>query len=387
MTGALVLAAGLSSRMGAFKPLLELRGVPALARAIRSLRDFADQTAVVTGHRREELAPLIAAEGAVELYNPDYREGMFTSVRAGIRHFAACGAEGVLLLPGDCPCVPREAVKELLVNAGDGFAVPGYGGRRGHPMWIPARLYAPILEHDGHDGLEPVLQRYGRQVLDMPFPGTVLDMDVPEDHAALEALLSLPSLRDIAAGRRFFLVRHGATELHSGKIVMGRYDAPLSAVGRAQMEAAAEALAREKLRCAGIYASPLSRARDSAEILSRRLGLELRELEGLQELSLGAWDGLLIEEVRRRWPESYEKRGRELMAYRFDETCESFYDLQQRAGDCLRAILAADDSPDILLVSHAGVLKCLYGLLLGESIDWAFPRFRPEKGEMTVLQP
>ena len=386
MIGAVVLAAGLSSRMGAFKPLLEVAGVPALARAIRCLAGSAEETVVVTGFRAGDLTDLIAREGAKALYNPDYEQGMFTSVAAGVRYFADRGAEGLLLLPGDCAAVPRQAVRELLVNAGDDFAVPGYGDKRGHPMWIPARFFEEILAHDGTDGLKPILARRGRKILPMPFPGTVADMDRPEDREALEALLDRPPLPELARGRRLFLLRHGATVLHAGKIIMGRCDAKLSPEGETQMEAAGRVLAELKPETGRIYTSPLSRARDSAAIVSRHLGLETAVREDLQELSLGAWDGLLIDEVRRRWPEAYERRGQELMAYRFDADCESFYDLEYRAGEALRRILAEDDSRDLILVTHAGVLKCLYGLLNGRDIDWAFSRFNPMKGEMTLIR-
>ena len=385
MIGGLVLAAGLSSRMGAFKPLLEVGGVPALARAIRCLKGTAEEIAVVTGFRGEDLSSLIAAEGAVRLHNPDYAGGMFTSIHTGLRHFADRGAEGVLLLPGDCAAVPGEAVKELLVNAGAGFAVPGYGDRRGHPMWVPARFFPEILAHDGREGLKPILNKYGRRVLNMPFPGTVMDMDTPEDLAALEALVSRPGPAELAKGRRLFLLRHGATVLHAGKVIMGRYDAPLSEDGRRQMEALGKALEGQTIRARCIYASPLSRARESAELLSPHLNLPVEVREDLQELSLGAWDGLLIDEVRRRWPAEYARRGEELMAYRFDDNTESFYDLQYRAEEALRAILREDDSRDLVLVTHAGVLKCLYGRLMGKNIDWAFDRFKPMKGELTMV--
>ena len=245
-------------------------------------------------------------------------------------------------------------------------------------MWIPARFFGEILAHDGTRGLKPILERHGRKILPMPFPGTVADMDLPEDRDALEVLLDRPGLPELIRGRRLFLLRHGATVLHKGKVIMGRYDAKLSPEGEAQMEAA-----KPEARC--VYTSPLSRARDSAGIISRCLGLETEIRDDLQELSLGAWDGLLIEEVRRRWPEAYERRGQELMAYRFDDGCESFYDLEYRAGEALRRILAEDDSRDLILVTHAGVLKCLYGLLNGRDIDWAFSRFNPMKGEMTLF--
>lgn len=388
MIGGIVLAAGYSSRMGAFKPLLELGGQSALRRAVSALQAAGAVCAVVTGHRREELAAQIAEAGAEELYNPDYDGGMFTSVRRGVAHFAALGAEGVLLLPCDCPAVPAEAVRELLSCAGEEFAVPVYRGKKGHPLWIPRRYFDEILAHDGTQGLKGVTRRHEDRMLRLtvPFEGVVLDMDRPEDYRRLLELETLPTLTELARGRRFYLVRHGATELHSGKVIMGRYDARLSDIGRQQMEALGARLATQGLRASRIWASPLRRARDSAAILSRHTGLPVAEAEGLAEISLGAWDGRLIEEVRREFPAEYEKRGRELMSYKFDNDCESFYDVQYRACAALRDILLQDDSPELLLVSHAGVLKCLWGNLQGRDIDWAFSRFRPEKGDMVVLE-
>ncbi len=387
MIGGIVLAAGYSSRMGAFKPLLELGGLPAIRRALRCLKEAGAVCAAVTGHRREELAEAIAAEGAEELYNPDYDGGMFTSVRRGVAHFAALGAEGVLLLPCDCPAVPAEAVREVLSCAGEEFAVPVYRGKKGHPLWIPRRYFDEILAHDGSQGLKGVTRRHEDRMLrlSVPFEGVVLDMDRPEDYRKLLELEALPALTELAGGRRFYLVRHGATELHSGKVIMGRYDARLSDLGRQQMEDLGARLAPLGLRTRQIWASPLRRARDSAAILSRHTGLPVTEAEDLAEISLGAWDGRLIEEVRREFPEEYEKRGRQLMSYKFDNDCESFYDVQYRACAALRDILLQDDSPELLLVSHAGVLKCLWGSLQGRDIDWAFSRFRPEKGDMVVL--
>ncbi len=390
MIGGIVLAAGYSSRMGEFKPLLPVGGVPALRRSVETLRAAGAETAVVTGHRREELRPLMEALGAKELYNPDYARGMFTSVLTGLRHFAALGAEGVLLLPCDCAAVPAEAVRQLIACAGDKgeYALPTFEGKNGHPLWIPARYFDEVLGFSGPGGLKGARLLHEDTLLRLPMPwrGTVLDMDTPEDYDALCRWAAEDGLSGLMKGRRFFLLRHGATELHSGKVVMGRYDARLSPLGREQMAAAGKQLAALSLRAAALYASPLRRARDSAEIVNEALGLPLRLEEGLAEISLGAWDGRLIEEVKKEWPAEYARRGQFLMSYRFDEGSESFYMVQQRVRDTLLRLLKEDKSPDILILSHAGVIKCLYGLMQGKDIDWAFSRCRPEKGALTVVE-
>ncbi len=390
MIGGVILAAGYSSRMGAWKPLLPVAGKPALQRCIETLTAAGALPAVVSGHRHGELSPLIREWGAEEIVNPDYDKGMFTSVLAGVRHFAANGAEAVLLLPCDCAAVPKEAVRQLIACAGDRgeYALPTYEGKNGHPLFIPRRYFHEILHFDGPGGLKGARTLHEDTLLHLPMPwqGTVLDMDTPEDYAALCAYARPDGLAELAAGRTFWLLRHGATEKHSGKVIMGRYDARLSDQGRAQMAEMGRRLAAEALKASALYVSPLRRARDSAEIVNRSLRLPIREAEDFSEISLGAWDGRLIEDVKKEWPAEYARRGEYLMSYRFDEGSESFYMVQHRVRRGLLELLKADDSPDILILSHAGVIKCLWGMLQGRDIDWAFPLCRPEKGEMLVLK-
>ena len=390
MIGGIVLAAGYSSRMGDFKPLLPVGGVPALERSVSALRDAGAETAVVTGHRREELTGLIEALGAAELWNPDYDRGMFTSVLTGLRHFAALGAEGVLLLPCDCAAVPKEAVRQLIACAGDKgeYALPTCEGKNGHPLWIPARYFREILDYTGPGGLKAARLMHEDTLLrlDMPWKGTVLDMDTRSDYDELCAYAAEDGLSGLLKGRRFFLLRHGDTEKHSGKIVMGRYDAHLSDLGREQMRLAGETLAGLSIRAGTLYTSPLRRARDSAALVNAALDLPIREEEGFSEISLGAWDGRLIEDVKKEWPAEYARRGEFLTSYRFDEESESFYMVEYRVRQTLLRILREDNSRDLLILSHAGVIKCLCGLLQGQGIDWAFDRCRPEKGELTVVE-
>ena len=390
MIGGVILAAGYSSRMGELKALMPVAGVPALRRTVEILRAAGAEVAVVTGYRREELSPLIRACGALELPNPEFDRGMFTSVCTGLRHFAARGAEGVLLLPCDCAAVPPEAVRQLVACAGDKgeYALPTFGGKNGHPLWIPRRFFAEILGFQGPGGLKGARLLHEDTLLRLPMPwaGTVLDMDTPEDYAALCAYMEDDGLSSLCRGRRFLLLRHGATRLHSGKIVMGRYDARLSDLGREQMAAMGRTLAAMDLEARALYVSPLRRARDSAEIVNAALRLPIRVEEGFSEISLGAWDGLLIDEVAKKWPAEYARRGQFLMSYRFDEDSESFYMVQHRAREALVRLLRRDESRDILILSHAGVIKCLWGLLQGRDIDWAFSRCRPDKGELTVLE-
>ena len=102
----------------------------------------------------------------------------------------------------------------------------------------------------------------------------------------------------------------------------------------------------------------------------------------LREMSLGEWDGKFISEIRERYPKEFEKRGQNLLTYKFGHESENFYDLQYRAKKGLRSILkqeqdADDGARDILIVSHWGVINVLLSSLhhteLGEEVKKPIP--------------
>jgi broad specificity phosphatase PhoE len=106
---------------------------------------------------------------------------------------------------------------------------------------------------------------------------------------------------------RILLVRHGETAWSPEARLQGLTDVPLSAEGRAQAEAVRVALREERLQA--LYASPLSRAWDTALIIARGRSpaLEARRDERLREIGLGTWEGLTLEEARRRDPAAVEE--------------------------------------------------------------------------------
>ncbi|MDR1797105.1 MAG: nucleotidyltransferase family protein [Clostridiales Family XIII bacterium] len=213
-TVAVILAAGLSSRMGAFKPLLEIGGAPALARLLGSVREAGVERAfVVTGHRAGDVARLVADEGAgapeggawraEAVHNPGFEGGMFTSVQAGVRAAAeALGARpgaraesdgeasGALLFPVDVPLVSAGTICKVKAYAEahpDRFAQPCFGGRNGHPLFIPAAYFEEILGYAGAGGLKAVRDAHADVLakIETDDEGCVLDMDTPEDLEAL----------------------------------------------------------------------------------------------------------------------------------------------------------------------------------------------------------
>ena len=383
-----ILAAGYSSRMGSFKPLLELDGEPAIARVCRSFSRLGLCLCVVTGHNAAALRPIITSLGTAEIYNPDFAEGMFTSIREGVRYAKNAGAEGILLSPVDCSLVTPEAIKRVLDTAEaqpDRFSVAVFGGKKGHPLYIPAKVFDEILAHDGTNGLKGVTRRYDGELIRVETldEGVLLDMDTPEGYEHMKNYLagSVPKLAQLLKNRRFILARHGSTMPHKEKTFIGRYDVPLSEKGHDEARAAARLIKDLAPSAKNVYCSDLSRSRDSAEAIADALDAKICADPRLSELSLGQWDGLPISEIKRRFPAEYEARGRDILGYAPPDG-ENFYELQYRVALCLTDILAADASPDIVICAHKGVIQSILGLL-----DCASPDFSaqsPAKGEVVV---
>lgn len=161
---------------------------------------------------------------------------------------------------------------------------------------------------------------------------------------------------------RLLLVRHGATQLTAESRFSGAIGVDLSDEGRAQAERLAVRLAGESI--AAVYASPLSRALDTAGILARPFGLTPLVRDGLQEISHGRWEGKTRAEVERDFPGEYEAW--EADPFTFAPVGgESGVAVLARALPVVRAIVEAHAGRNVLVVSHKATLRLLLSSLLG----------------------
>ncbi|MDR7865836.1 MAG: NTP transferase domain-containing protein [Sporomusaceae bacterium] len=187
---AIILAAGCSSRAPGFKPLLPLGEATVIETAVGGLRRAGiGDIAVVVGHRAADLQAVLGKLPVRTVPNEHYRAGMFSSVVAGVKALPA-DADAFFLLPADLPLVKSHTVR-LLARAGrkTGAAVvyPVFGGQRGHPPLIAARLAPAILGWGGTGGLRPLLARYEADALDLSVidEGILLDLDTAADYRQL----------------------------------------------------------------------------------------------------------------------------------------------------------------------------------------------------------
>jgi molybdenum cofactor cytidylyltransferase len=213
---ALILAAGYSTRMGQFKPLLPLDGRTVFESAIATFRNASiTRIVVVTGHEATQLQPLLKGMGVPAVHNPDYASGMYSSVQAGIKSLPE-DIDACFLLPADIPLVRPATVKAIVgcyESKRPSIIYPVFLGRRGHPPLIARSLFAEIIAGDGEGGLRALLQRHDADAskVDVFDEGILLDMDTHEDYERLtklaprrhiptaaecEAILSAQAVRD-----------------------------------------------------------------------------------------------------------------------------------------------------------------------------------------------
>ena len=186
-TGALIVAAGMSSRMGDFKPMLKIGPITLAQRIIITLRQAgADPIAVVTGHNADIFEKHLSNMGIVFLRNERYMETqMFDSAKIGLEYMQN-QCDRVLFTPVDIPLFTRRTV-ELLLDCGGQLAAPVFEGKEGHPLLLPTALIPRILDYSGSGGLAGAVQYCGMEKTQAPVDdsGAIFDADTPEDYQEL----------------------------------------------------------------------------------------------------------------------------------------------------------------------------------------------------------
>ncbi len=196
MVGAIVLAAGESTRMGTQKLLLPFGGVTVIEHIVnRLLATALEGVLVVTGKDREGVSQALQSHPVLLAHNEDYRDGMLSSVRAGLRATPK-NWSAILVALGDHPSVDPHLVDDLIQEFSKrekGIIVPAHKGRRGHPLLFASQYRDEILNNYDNVGLRGLFQAHADDiaVLETGSPLVLSDMDYPEDYQReLAALVS-----------------------------------------------------------------------------------------------------------------------------------------------------------------------------------------------------
>jgi len=160
----------------------------------------------------------------------------------------------------------------------------------------------------------------------------------------------------IFEGTLIILVRHGECEGNIKGIFRGRTDFPLNKRGLAQAEDLAQELKKFPLK--HIYTSPLSRAKQTAEAISRKCGVKVNIEEQLNNIELGNWEGRFMKDIAKLYPKEWDLwvHNPERLKMKDMETLD---DVQKRAKACLDRLVSQHNGEVLVVVSHRAVLKPL----------------------------
>jgi len=186
----IILAAGFSSRMGALKPLLPLGEDTILNKLIKCYKDAGvEHVFVVTGFEREKIET--GVRDAVCVHNPDYEQGMITSIKAGLKKALEYDWDGVMFMPVDHAMI-RPFMLKLMMNEfsadEDMIIFPVYKSRRGHPPVLCRSVAKDLSVYDGERGAKRFLFERAdiAHETDVHSSDLFADMDTREDYEKMK---------------------------------------------------------------------------------------------------------------------------------------------------------------------------------------------------------
>ncbi|MEJ2615608.1 MAG: nucleotidyltransferase family protein [Ignavibacteriaceae bacterium] len=192
MLNSLLISAGLSSRMGNFKPLLLFRNEPIVISIIKKLLPISSKVFVVTGFKENELIKVIEdhfskselKDNIVFVSNHNYEKGMFTSLQKGLSEAKECN--WLLYHFVDQPQVPEKFYEDLISQIDDksDWIQPSFGGRKGHPVLLKNNLFKDIIEAEENSTLKDVIntKNINKKIWNCSYKEILIDIDTPEDY-------------------------------------------------------------------------------------------------------------------------------------------------------------------------------------------------------------
>jgi len=194
--GAVVLAAGASTRMGRPKQLLPVGGRTLIRRTVDTvLASAAWPVAVVLGAHAASIRPEFARLPVLAVDNPEWAEGLASSIRAGMRVLESfsLSLDAAVLVLADQPHLSADAIHRLAeahLRTGQSIVAAHYAGHAGPPALFARRHFAELLALSGPEGARPLFARRAGDLAAVPLPELATDLDTPADY---DAFLALPA--------------------------------------------------------------------------------------------------------------------------------------------------------------------------------------------------
>lgn len=184
---AIVLAGGLSSRMGASKVLLPWGDRTVIETIIQTLMPFRfSEIVVVTGHKTDDVEKVLTKYPVRVEYNPAYAIGeMVSSLKTGLRTLGD-DVSSCMVVMGDQPQLSTKVVRHLLTTLSEGsnmIIAPRFQQRRGHPILIPSRYWQEILSLPGRAAPREAINKHPIKYVQVEDDSILRDIDTPEQYA------------------------------------------------------------------------------------------------------------------------------------------------------------------------------------------------------------
>lgn len=176
-----LLSAGISKRMGLWKPLLPYRDFTLIQYLVKELLNISESVILVGGYRGSELQSLFKDhKGVIFVMNFNFNQGIFSSVQAAVSRVKSLR---FFITLGDLPFIKRETYHKLFNTSESASAVvPLYNNQRGHPVLIDSKLIPSIIEARGYETMREFLSKEIIETLPMDDPGIIRDLDTLEDY-------------------------------------------------------------------------------------------------------------------------------------------------------------------------------------------------------------
>ncbi len=160
---------------------------------------------------------------------------------------------------------------------------------------------------------------------------------------------------------KLYFIRHGQTDWNIAGKIQGSTDTELNSTGIRQAEEMSRQVLESHIHISRIYTSRQKRALKTAQILSDTVKVDYEIAEGLEEMNLGAWEGLTWDEVKAKFPAEYEEWYHNRRDTR-PPNAESYQDMLNRVLAALHNIIQKNEQ-DVAIVTHSAVIMCLQCLI------------------------
>lgn len=182
---AVIAAAGFSRRMGRFKQLLPWGNSTVIRTVVDNLHEAgASPVVCVNGHRGNEVAAALEGSPALSLPNPHYATSeMLTSYQVGVAALDNSQFSGSLLALADQPHIPVGVLRQVIEqarNTPDRVVIPSHQMRRGHPIYLPSRLWNELLALPANASLRDLLNRHSAEIVYVDVETDAIRQDMDE---------------------------------------------------------------------------------------------------------------------------------------------------------------------------------------------------------------